>query len=147
SRRRAGGDRGREIAGFPHTLQHRSLAQSAPFFYMDAHMFTLGYYFFAAALACLPFIIAVIAPTWRWLLNTFLFVLAFSFIVCALAWLLGSPPKPGSDIGSSLGILVGGFLVFAFLWGIAARAMTLSLGWKDNPTFIFHAVAFVLLLA
>jgi hypothetical protein len=78
-------------------------------------------------LGLIPYAIAVLTPSWRWLLGVTLFLGGPLSIVWIQDWLTASHKR---GVGYALGFIFAYTVTVAFAAGVAVRAITMVLAWR-----------------
>lgn len=82
-------------------------------------------------LALIPYAIAVIMPTWRWLLGATLVIGGLLSATWIQDWIVTSGPDYREGVGGALGRAFFMMITLGFVTGVAVRAFTLVLAWRQ----------------
>jgi len=100
--------------------------------------------------ALISYAIAVLAPTWRWLLGI---TLAIGGLLCAVwiqHWIVSSAPDFREGVGGALGVAFFALITVGFFTGVGVRAITLILASRGLPlryVFMICVAGFVIVPA
>ena len=99
------------------------------------------------ALAVLPYALAVLMPSWRWLLACVLIAGGALGAIWIQHWIVAQAPGYKERVGDAIGLAIFFGITFGFAAGAITRAVTLGLfarGWSGSGVFALNVAGLFL---